>query len=283
MKMEKRGEESFNKKGQVTVFIIVGILIVIIAGILIYVNKEKVGVSQFTSVQIEPVREYLRECTTAIVKDDLNKIRKNGGYLKRDNKKVLDCGEVLIVDRNRNDAQSMIGLNNILVNDIKERVINECGLVKEFGDQFTFVNTNNFDVDINFNDETVDVTLDYSINIIRGNSNLNIGKITVSVKDDIRKVIALVGKIGNDVFIGISYTNKDILDILNVVNYGQDHDNTRLNEYYTIDNVLGNGCSFGDCKIDCYDNFDGSGSCCSVKNKFFDENEIELFRFAVVK
>ncbi|MBD3248749.1 hypothetical protein GF336_01770 [Candidatus Woesearchaeota archaeon] len=86
--MEKRGF-SLDKKGQIAIFIIVGILILVSAVSVIYirsiVTKEKIApeLPRIARVadEVEPIQDYVEFCINDIGEQGLKKLGKQGGYL----------------------------------------------------------------------------------------------------------------------------------------------------------------------------------------------------------
>ncbi len=89
--MKKRGVV-LDKKGQIAVFIIVGILILVSAVSVIYIRsiitKEKIApeLPRITRVadEVEPIKDYVEFCIYDIGEQGLKKIGKQGGYLDLD-------------------------------------------------------------------------------------------------------------------------------------------------------------------------------------------------------
>lgn len=72
-----------NKRGQVTPFIIVGIIIVVVAVLLIFVYRPDVIRPRITTTaQIDPVRDYVEECIRNVGGDALNLIAEHGGVTR---------------------------------------------------------------------------------------------------------------------------------------------------------------------------------------------------------
>ena len=79
-----------SKKGQVTLFVILGLILVIVAGLFFY-NKSEL-VDEFQEKQLEnvkevdsklkPVQTYVEQCMHQVTADGLRKIAENGGYLE---------------------------------------------------------------------------------------------------------------------------------------------------------------------------------------------------------
>jgi len=273
MKMEKRGQEtfrkSFNKRGQVTMFIILGILIVIIAGALLFVNRDKITSRGISNVQIEPVRTYIRDCAFNIVKEDLNEIRKNGGFLNKGND-FVGCGEVdfrVISESGVNSAR--LNMESFFESYFEAKFLAECNL-DIFRDQFNIIE-NGMDLDVSFGEQSVSFVLDYNSILARGVSSSRIGKVAFIVKDDINEVNEIAKYIGGE------YSNgEDTQDVVDKVNDGIQLVSINMNTRQ----ILGKGCSnVGRCIMKCNGILDDY--CCTINNKFSEENDLQPFEFAL--
>lgn len=79
--MEKRGV-----KGQVTLFVILGIVILLIGGFLLYIysqQKEAIITPDRTTVskQFEPVQLFVEDCMESVARDAVVRLGKHGGYI----------------------------------------------------------------------------------------------------------------------------------------------------------------------------------------------------------
>ena len=88
--MRKRGTEArfSNKKGQITVFIILGILILLISGI--YLVTRAIKVEEYITIipiianvpdELLPIRTYTEACINNLAEDALKKLGTQGGYI----------------------------------------------------------------------------------------------------------------------------------------------------------------------------------------------------------
>jgi len=74
------------KRGQITVFIIVGLLLVLAVGSIIYLNARQVQEAtipqlQQVATEAQPVQDYITECIERIGQEGLRQIGDHGGYL----------------------------------------------------------------------------------------------------------------------------------------------------------------------------------------------------------
>ena len=70
-----------SRKRQVTPFILVGILIVIIAGAILFINRDEISRTRLSVVQTDPVRDYVEECMQEVLDDSLAALKANAGYI----------------------------------------------------------------------------------------------------------------------------------------------------------------------------------------------------------
>lgn len=90
--MKKRGTiDSFNtKKGQITIFIILGILILLIGGVYLYQQAEsskvpfKISEIKEVPSQASPIQLFTQECIYSVASEGLRKLGWNGGYINPD-------------------------------------------------------------------------------------------------------------------------------------------------------------------------------------------------------
>ena len=85
----KRGTELFlSRKGQISLFIIAGVIILIGFGLFFYVRSQSVKstlppvpVLEEIPLQLNPVREYTQSCIESLAKEALVKVGSQGGYI----------------------------------------------------------------------------------------------------------------------------------------------------------------------------------------------------------
>ena len=82
-----------NKKGQITIFIIAGILIIFLVALVFYLRasaaRVRPPVEQLEVVdEIKPIQSYVTDCLSNVGKDALIQIGNNGGYINIQNMKI---------------------------------------------------------------------------------------------------------------------------------------------------------------------------------------------------
>ena len=69
------------KRGQSTIFIIAGIAIVVIIGLVVFFTRTDVQVGRrITTTQVEPIKEFVESCVRKELLIDLELIRSNSGF-----------------------------------------------------------------------------------------------------------------------------------------------------------------------------------------------------------
>jgi len=269
------------KRGQVTIFIIIGILIVIIIGALFFISDRGFSRRTLSDAQVEPIRTYLRECVENIVREDLGMMRENGGYLFSSSLgKINVCDEgdyVILATRDGNEARRNLRVD--LEPRVKSRINSECRIDSIFGDQFN-IRQSNVDVDINFNLKSVDVSVDLNTIITKGIGSIDLGRILITIDDDISRVNELA-RVMSGKFVGGEDLVSGILNGVRGVNSG---DLFLPDVLIDSRDVLGENCDF-DINTGVFDrpscNMDCSLGCCIIRNKFGEENGLEPFRFGL--
>jgi hypothetical protein len=159
------------KKGQVTVFIIIGILIIGIVGGIIWFTKEDRGdVDYFNQADIKPllnnIESSILDCSEIVSKDALTVIGVQGGYYNKP-AESLDIGWAFIPYYYNEGSYLMPG---------REKIENE---LEDYGNDFIFecldsLNFEDFelsyskvDTDVGIKDDSVDFKFDMSVTIKR--------------------------------------------------------------------------------------------------------------------
>ena len=277
---EKRG---MGKKGQVTAFIIVGILIVIIVGVIFLVSDQGFGKRTLSNTQVEPIRLFLRECITNIVVDSAENLRKYGGDFDNSGGVYLDCNGVdgrerrVIADRVPGIYDPGVYLERRLENHIGREIPRECGL-DDFRNEYDISNEDKFEVDVIFRRENIDVTVDFDTFVGKGISSVNLGSIFVSINDDVNEANAIAASMAFDFY---TNTAKDITDVLFDVNEGDvSLNNLGINfvdgNFLTSREALGDNCIGRPiCEVTC------DNGCCIIATEFSEDNGKEDFIFGL--
>lgn len=183
---------SKNKRGQVTVFIIVGILIVIIAGILIYVNREKVSITGLRGIQAEPIRDFVEECIGDILDERLILLKENAGHYTR----IGEDNIYRYSDLSTNTYNPNEILEGQINEDIKLKLEEDCSL-DNFKEQFD-ITAGNVIVNTDIAWHKISVNVEYPIIVKKGEQSLVVNNFYVGREDEFGIMNAVAGKIVND-------------------------------------------------------------------------------------
>ena len=69
------------KRGQVTIFIIIGLIMVISAGLFFYFRSSMASEAELVQPEVVPVRNFVESCIGAVARNGLNILGANGGYI----------------------------------------------------------------------------------------------------------------------------------------------------------------------------------------------------------
>lgn len=203
MIQKKRGQEAFCKKpsgktGQVSTFMIVGLIILIVVA-LIFVARDYVGIGisseKFLSIKMEPIKDSIFKCVDVNAKDTLDLIGKQGGTLNPQNSIFYNGYKVNYLCTNLNGrrecANRMMLLSDIekeLNDDLKNKIKN-CAQVQAIGNaMFYDVKVGEFDMTTNILDNSVNFNITYPITLTKGETKQ-------TIKEFVRKVDVPLGSL----------------------------------------------------------------------------------------
>ena len=111
-----------NQKSQVTLFIIVGLLIVAAAGFYFYaktiknpIEPEVNIVQQQVPLEFDPIKKYTNDCIYSVASDGLKLIGKQGGYISFTNKTLNSASFTITTNPTESDAVVFAGNSQIQI------------------------------------------------------------------------------------------------------------------------------------------------------------------------
>jgi len=185
---------SMNKRGQVSVFVIVGIVLVIIVALLFILDDQNVinimGNDNSLSNKIENIKGELQDCAEEGVKEGMDLFGKQGGMFNPNDYRRYRNYPVPYYCTNLKDnvacynimptLESMrIEFGEYMAGYMKNCINPE---VLKSKDEFV-INTGELDTDLDFNGDTVMVNVDYGITITKDEKVAKIGKLMIPVGD----------------------------------------------------------------------------------------------------
>ncbi len=162
------------KKGQVTIFVLIGILVLLIVGFIFVANKMTVeqGIEESTQQTVakakEPLEEYIDVCLQSVVENGLLTIGLQGGYysvplnrfttIYTDVPYYYDDGDVSLVP-------SMDDVEDSLSQYITNNLMNCLGGFETFREMGYTIETGLMVVDTSIMEDSVSVVLDYPVTL----------------------------------------------------------------------------------------------------------------------
>jgi len=191
------------KRSQITVFILLGIIIVAVIFAAVYFYGDTI--QNFTrptvldASQLEPLKAYVVSCMEKSVTDDLKYLKKNSGYFNPISSTVEYSGYNVnaLVDKSLtspNLMNSLTGIENGISLNVKNKIIN-CSL-----DSFDFgikKDVENIQVTTEIKESNVIVNLKYPLTISKGDASLSADEFSLIVEDDFGKIYRAVNDIVN--------------------------------------------------------------------------------------
>ena len=184
-----------NKRGQVTLFIIIGIIILVVVALsyFIYNNSIKKQLTPeqeeiFLSSQIEPISNLIDRCITRISLDGISILRDNSGYLTPLTTTINYNGAnvaylVYKDDANPNKVNPKSNLEADLAEYIKTRFKRECNL-DSIKDIEIIKDYNNLSINVDMEDNGVQINLNFPLTLKKGNSESTISNFNAKVNSE---------------------------------------------------------------------------------------------------
>src|SRR3989338_717285 len=236
------------KRAQVTVFIILGIIIIaVIVGIAFFYgdriqNFTRPGVLDSSS--LEPLKSFVASCMKESVSSDLELLKKNSGYFTKISSTVVYSGYEInaIVDKSLNSPNNMnskAGIENEISRHVENEIVNNFDL-----------NDFNFDIvkgdakaDTEIRDSSIVVTVNYPLTVSKGETSLTLNDFSLIVDDDFGKIYDAVNDIVNAEVQGEFDMNDYFLENKDVTVTRTDADNGLI--YRIVTNKEEEGFVFG--------------------------------------
>ena len=191
------------KRSQVTVFILLGIVIVAVIFAAVYFYGENIQnlikPSVLDASQLEPLKTYVVSCMETSVTNDLKDLKKNSGYFNPISSTVEYSGYSVnaLVDKSLaspNLMNSLTGIENSISLNVKNKII-DCNL-----DSFDFSikkDIENIQVNTEIKESNIIVNLKYPLTVSKGDVSLKLEEFSLIVEDDFGKVYRAVNDVVN--------------------------------------------------------------------------------------
>ena len=191
------------KRGQVTTFIIVGIVLLIVIILALFARDFGVGVApkKYLESNLEPVEDEVGRCADDIALKGLNLIGSQGGDMNPSNYKLNDGNKIKYLCLNiQNDKRCMNildPLSNIekQLNDFMNFEMNKCVDLNKFKGFFERydIKSGNPKIEARILDDNVLINVDYPITLTKEGQKITLPKV-------VRKVDVPLGSLYGDVY-----------------------------------------------------------------------------------
>ncbi len=221
--MLKRGRSLFikkpsGKKGQVTVFIILGIVILVAIGFIFFLRDQIVeqvlgpeGTKRLLSTQLDFIDSHIKKCIDEKAKPALELLGKQGGtfiptkYLSYYGNKVnYLCRNILNDDKCLNQMLLKSKLENELNNYLTNEILSCIDINSLKSDKFN-INTGTFSLSSSIADETVLINIEYPLTLERKGITSELREFSKSINVPLGDIIKAVNDILNSEARGIDF------------------------------------------------------------------------------
>ncbi len=167
------------KRGQVTMFIIAGIVIVLVAVAIIMVTRTDVQIGERVgTVQVEPIKEYVEECIEEELELSMPLLKYYAGSFS--NNYGVPGDDLNLISH----IKSNIEVERMLSNKVKGKLQSGCSL-NGFKDNFDLTyDLNNIFVEVDIRDLIVDVIVEFPIIIEKDDFKVGLESFSGSIESD---------------------------------------------------------------------------------------------------
>ncbi|MEA2038172.1 MAG: hypothetical protein U9O94_11800 [Nanoarchaeota archaeon] len=165
------------KRGQITVFIIIGLIVLLTYLLLFHYRRESIEDTELIQPELIPVQQYVESCTKNLAREAINIIGLNGGYITFpgwiDNDPStylrLNPGDEFKNPYWRYDGKTAVPslgfIENQMEDYVEERIESCIDNFSAFHNQFNIIELGNFDVIVEIQEEDVMVRTIYPIEV----------------------------------------------------------------------------------------------------------------------
>ncbi len=179
------------KRAQVTVFVILGIVLLIILGLILYLRNIGIGVDTnvFIENQKEAIQDHVESCIEQEATPILNVIALQGGTLVPTKSRLYNGYQINYLCYNQINTELCI--NRVLTlksmeDEISRQLktnIQSCLDIKQFETSNTKISTGNLDVSLTIGEKNILFVVDYPITILKDNTRDSITRFTKTINN----------------------------------------------------------------------------------------------------
>ncbi len=192
-----------NKKAQVTVFIILGVILLLIAGLVIYVTTQKIVKPVEEKIIVpegtEPVYEYVSECIYQTAKQGIIRMGMQGGYLDLPPAIVNTPASHISLDPygtfktpywfyNNQDRTPTIDFLQTEINSQLRQKLRDCINFESFKPQYTITQKADFNPKTTIAKDKVIIELNWPLEIRTGDKTIQLNKVITNIDVRLKEV-----------------------------------------------------------------------------------------------
>ncbi len=168
------------KRGQSSIFIIAGIVIVIAVVLVVIFFREDVQVGErISTTQVEPIREYVEGCIEEELNEKVPLLKKYGGYYNLVN--TVQQGDVNYLTHIKDD----VDIERMLSGSIIEKLKTDCNL-NRFQDNFDLSYDPNLIIaDVDIKDFLIEANVKYTIAVKKGEFSIDLDEFRIIHESDL--------------------------------------------------------------------------------------------------
>jgi hypothetical protein len=205
-----------NKKGQITLFIIIGIIIVVIAAVLYFISRQQPGevAAELAKLptRVQPVYLNVRECLKQVSVEGTKLIAIKGGYYLPKNAVYFGQGPVAYGSINGTNILATIPEMESQLGEYANAGLKNCINLDVFKQQgLQFEESANISTKVTISDYSVTFEVDYPLVVISGSSRTQLNKFTNEVALPLGNMYATAAAIAEKIAENPEYINPDIL------------------------------------------------------------------------
>ena len=183
-----------DKRGQVTIFAIIGIVLIVIIILFLFIrSKVYIGpaTQQDLEVELIPIKEHIEGCLLDKAEDRLKQLGLQGGYIKtaentyklyKDNRISYLCYNIEDKPYCRQRILRLSDMEQELGNVLEEELITQCINVQRFRKIGTNLQQGGLKLDIDIGEDNVLVKADFPVIISKGDAMAEIKQFSASIE-----------------------------------------------------------------------------------------------------
>lgn len=198
-----------HKRGQVTVFIIIGVILLLTAGLVIYLSTQKIIKPIEEQIIIpegtQPVYDYISECTYQTAKEGIIKIGLQGGYLDlpaaiantpasyvpADSMKILKIPLWYFSKQDRTPTQEFLTME---INSQLRQKLMDCIDFTSFSPQYKILEKGGFEPRTTLTDDSVIIELNWPLEVQTAGKTIALNKIVKKVDVKLKEIHEIAKK-----------------------------------------------------------------------------------------